>query len=140
MAGAQVVFNYSNWITRFPEFDDVPATLAKLYFDEACGFCANDGTGRITDDQTQTAVLNLLTAHIAKMNAPGVSGNTNQSVGRVAAVTQGSINVTLQYDVPAGTPQWYAQTKYGAQAFAMMQAAGVFSFFYSPGHPRPMWP
>ncbi len=138
--GAQVSFDYENWITRYPEFSNVVATLAQMYFSEATMFCPNDGSGPIDDPGQQTIVLNLLTAHIAKMNAQLGDCESEQSVGRINSATESSVTVQLQYDVPAGTPQWYAQTKYGAQAWTAMAAAGMHSMIYVSGHPRPMWP
>lgn len=141
--GAQVAFDYKTWILRFPEFDDLDAKLAQLYFNEAAMFCANDGSGRIEDPNAQAIILNLLTAHIAKMNAPAGGDDEcgpSQAVGRVNTGTEGTVTAGLEYDMPPGTPQWYAQTKYGAAAWQVMAAAGLHSAIYIPGHPRVFWP
>jgi Protein of unknown function (DUF4054) len=136
--GEQAAFDFYSWSLRFPEFANIDPGLAKLYFNEAGIFCANDGSGLIPDKATQTVILNLLTAHIVQLNIG--SCRPPDAVGRLNQVTEGSITAGLEYDTPPGTPQWYAQTKYGAEAYALMAAAGLHSARYLSGHPRPMWP
>ena len=76
----------------------------------------NTGIGPPCDPGEQSRLLNLLTAHIAVLNAPLPNGAPASTiVGRISDATQGSVHVGAQFDVPPGSAQWYAQTKYGAE-------------------------
>ena len=114
-----VEFNYDTWVTRYPEFVGVPEPLAQMYFDEAGLYFANCGWPASLP-QAPT-LLNMLTAHIAQLNAPLGDQPSPQTVGRVASAGQGSVNVSLDMgSADAGSPSqaWYMQTKYGAAYWA----------------------
>ena len=136
-----VTFDYTGWSARYPELAaSVNSTLAQLYFNEAQLYCDNTPCGLVPNIapayQRQT-FLNMLTAHIAALNAPLIVANTpqpsNPLVGRISNATEGSVSVTVQMDLPAGSAQWYAQTKYG---IAYWQASSAFrTMHYVPGGP-----
>ncbi|MGO9304222.1 MAG: DUF4054 domain-containing protein [Candidatus Korobacteraceae bacterium] len=113
--GPSVQFNYQTWLARYPEFSGVPEPLAQEYFNEAGLYFANCGwTGALPQAPT---LLNMLTAHIAQLNAPLGGKPSPQTVGRVSGAGQGSVNVQLDMgDANAGSPSqaWYMQTKYGS--------------------------
>lgn len=121
--GAVVAFNYTQWIARYPEFNQagilvVSDQQAQAYFNEATIYHRNDGTGPVTQASVQLALLNMLTAHIAARYAAttpvsGAGQPASPLVGRIGSATEGSVNVSIDLNVPAGTAQWYAQTKYG---------------------------
>src|ERR1700759_761822 len=113
--GVQVEFDYGSWTARYPEFTNVPEALASLYFAEAGLYHDNTGAGPVTDAGQQTIFMNMLTAHIAEIfRLTGNNHAVSQMVGRISSASQGAVSVQSDFDVPAGTPQWYAQTKYGA--------------------------
>lgn len=129
-----VVFDYSGWAARYPELAAfVIQATAQAYFNEAQLYCDNSPTSRIPNSAPmyqRTTYLNMLTAHIAALNAP-LGTPSSPLVGRISNASQGSVNVTAQMDVPAGTAQWYAQTKYG---IAFWTATTQFrSMLYAPG-------
>ena len=69
MAG--VVFDYSLWSLSYPELSgSVKAALAGAYFTEATLFLDNTDRSRVTDLGQRGMLLNMLTAHIAALNAP----------------------------------------------------------------------
>lgn len=111
--GVQVGFNIVGFRSRYPEFDDVPDGLIQQYFTEATIFHRNDGGGPVSDTNQQTILLNMVTAHICKLNAPVRGEPSPDAVGRVSNASEGSVSVALEMDVPAGSAQWWAQTKYG---------------------------
>lgn len=130
-----VVFNYQTWVLRFPEFKGVPEALAQEYFDEAGLFYANCGwTGALPQARM---LLNLLTAHIAALNAPLGGKPSSSVVGRVSSAHQGSVSVqTDAGDANASSPSqwWFMQTKYGAEFWqATIQ-------FRSGRYVPPPWP
>jgi hypothetical protein len=112
--GVQIAFNYQAWVARFPEFADVAQPLVQEYFNEATIFHANDGSGPVGNPTQQTTLLNLVTAHICKINAPLRGEPAPDVVGRVSNASEGSVSVGLTMDLPPGSAQWWNQTKYGA--------------------------
>ncbi len=113
--GVVVTFNYAAWIARYPEFTSVGQPLAQLYFDEATIYCRNDGGGPVSTAAIQSTLLNMLTAHIAKISQPVDGVNPSGLVGRIAHAQEGSVNVQTEYTGPQpGTRAWYDQTIYGA--------------------------
>lgn len=137
---AAVAFSYQVWAARYPELADrVAEPLAQAYFAEAGLYCKNDSCSVITDEPTRLLILNMITAHIAALNATLSDGTPmTPLVGRINSATQGSVTVQAQFDVPAGSAQWWAQTRYGASAWQAM--APYRTMRYVPGHPRQMGP
>lgn len=132
MTTPAVTFDYDAWVVRYPEFAAVPEALAQAYFDEAGLYCANDTCNPPFGTGILPTLLNMLTAHIAWLNAPrDPSGNpagTGQPapsiVGRISSATEGSVSVTAEFTASGGPSEaWYLQTKYGA---AFWQATAQF--------------
>ena len=129
-----VTFNYATWQSRYPEFQGVSQELAQEYFNEACLYCVNDGSGPIRNPAQLAPLLNMLTAHIAALYATANGEPVNPLVGRISNATQGSVSVSSDMDIPAGSEQWFAQTKYG---FSYWQATAAFrTMHYLPGPER----
>lgn len=132
-SGAIVTFNYGQWIARYPEFVDCNPDLAQQFFNEATLYWRNDGTGLCTNPVFQLMYLNMLTSHIAAMNVqaqgdpnPGAPKDPNTPVGRVSNASEGSVSVAFENQYPAGSPQWFQQTRYGA---AFWQATAAYRRF-----------
>ena len=134
--GCVVQFNYAQWVMRYPEFSPrVPPALAQDYFTEATLYQRNDGTGPINDPASALLLLNMLTAHIAELNAPKGDGEqASPLAGRISSAGQGSVNVATEYPVEPGSQAWFVQTRYGA---AWWQAtASLRSMRYRAGPRR----
>jgi hypothetical protein len=131
-----VSFDYSAWALRYPELaTSVPQPLAQQYFWEAQLYCDNSPGSIIQDVCLRTVLLNMVTAHIAALNAPLNGEASSPLVGRISNATEGSVSVGTQLDMPAGSAQWYSQTKHG---LAFWQATVQFrSMRYVPG-PMPI--
>lgn len=117
---AIATFNYSTWVARYPEFNGtVNEATAGLYFGEAGLYLNNVGGGQVCDPATQQALMYMMTAHIAALNMQQC-GNDSASgiVGRISSASEGSVSVSVENDYPAGSPQWYQQTKYGSAFWA----------------------
>ena len=137
MTAAQVTFNYSAWVARYPEFSAVSGPLAQAYFDEASLYFANCGwTASLPSAPT---LLNMLTAHIAWLYAPrDANGNPSSTgqiapplTGRISTASEGSVSVTTELTA-SGSPSeaFFTQTKYG---FSFWQATAQYrTFRYSP--------
>lgn len=127
----QVVFDYAGtWSIRYPELAAfVSSDLAQLYFNEACLYVDNGDCSRIQDIPTRTMLLNMVTAHIAALNAPLNGQPSSPLVGRISSATEGSVSVSTDYAAP-GSAAWWSQSKYGAAAYAAM--APYRTFRYAP--------
>lgn len=136
--GAVATFVYADWIAIYPEFSPsgtqpVVSQQATNYFNMATIFQVNDGSGPVADAATQTTLLYALTAHIAALNANLASGAAPPPlVGRINSASEGSVSVGAEFNVPAGTAQWYAQTKYGAMWWAMTAGYRLMNYRRGP--------
>jgi hypothetical protein len=122
-----VVFNYSEFFTRYPEFSEsVEFDLAQLYFEEAGIYLDPTDSSMIANQTKRKVCLYMLTAHIAAMNRPGGT----DLVGRISSATEGSVTVQAEMAQP-GTGAWFMQTKYGA---AYWQATSQYrtGFYIAP--------
>lgn len=125
------VFNYSTWAARFPLLAaDVNEALATSYFSEATIYLDNTDCSLVTDMGQRLVMLNLIVAHIATLNGATANG----LVGRVSSASEGSVSVSVDFNARPGSEQWYAQTPYGAQYWAM--TAQYRTMQYVPG-PQP---
>ena len=122
-----VVFNFTNWSTRYPEFASVNPTLAQLYFDEATLYCANH-LNPVRTVAALTMLLYMLTSHIAQLNSPTTTSGASSATppGRLSDATEGSVSASFENDYPPGSAQWFQQTKYGA---AYWQASLPYRLF-----------
>ena len=135
---ASVTFNYQTWVARFPELADAVAEpLALAYFAEVPAFVRNDTCLTGGDAGLLLAVMNLLVAHLAALYAPVNGQPASPLVGRISSATQGSVSVSTTMDLPQAA-QWFAQSRYGAQAWQMLKPA--MSMHYLPGRTRNMNP
>lgn len=129
--GVQVTFDYTSWVTGYPQFSTIPqATVTGVILELAEGFCVNNGGGPVTDLALQTNLLNLAVAHVAALFF-GVNGQTPSGlVGRISDATEGSVSVRA--DFPS-TPNsaWYNQTPWGALFWQLTAFARTMR--YVPG-------
>ncbi len=118
--GVVVAFNYAAWAALFPEFSlTVDEAQADVYFEIATGFVRNDGGGPVTSAQTQTDLLNFVTAHLAFLYSGTNTQPAAQLVGRISNAAEGSVNVATDYgnNVSQSMAFWL-QSKYGALFWA----------------------
>lgn len=131
--GAQVTWNYAQWIARYPEFaDDVDETLAGALLAEAQVHHRNDGRGPVDDPGAQLVLLNMMMAHIAQLYRIENGQAVSELVGRINSATQGSVTVAADVDVGDGPSQWLAQTKYGFSYWAATAPYRAFRYFPGP--------
>lgn len=135
--GYQVSFDYAAWLALYPEFDvnsaqPVSEAQANLYFTLAGALHANDGGGPVTSAALQSAYMNMVTAHVAKLNAQLAGGAPNPGlVGRISDASEGSVSVRSEYSSQVSQSQaFWVQTSYGAMYWAA--TAQYRTFRYSP--------
>jgi len=130
-----VVFDYSTWALRYPELaSSVSQPLAQMYFQEAQLYVDNSPCSIIPNCSPlyqRAQFLNMITAHIAALNASLGGQPPNPLVGRISNATEGSVNVTVENQYPPGSAQWFQQSKYGS---AFWQASAAYrTMHYVPG-------
>lgn len=114
-----VIFSYSTWAVRYPELSaSVSQPLAQEFFNEAQLYCDNTPCSVIRDLTQRATLLNMMTAHIAALNAPIGGQPASPLVGRISNASEGTVSVQVQNDYAAGTVQWFQQTKYGSAFWA----------------------
>jgi hypothetical protein len=133
---AIVAFDYSLWSARYPELAaSVQPATAAAYWAEAGLYCDNTACSVITDDSAggqRAMLLGMVTAHIAAINAPLNGQPASTLVGRISNATEGSVTVATQNDYPAGTVQWWQQTKYGAAFWAATPQFRTARYVHGP--------
>lgn len=129
--GGVVVFDPATFKLRFPEFSRMTDALATTYFDEATLFMSNTGCSPVRNLGQRSALLNLMTAHLAALGF-GVNGNPPSGiVGRINTASEGTVSVGAEMGPASASSAWYMQTQYGAtfwQATAQYRTA-----HYVPG-------
>jgi hypothetical protein len=126
-AAPTVTFDPAAFIAAFPDFAGCSAPQLQGYFNRATLLFANAGwTGALPQAAT---LLDLLTAHIAWLNAPRDANDNPSSqgqpasplVGRVTNASEGSVSVQVDMgEADAGSPSqaYFMQTKWGAEFWA----------------------
>ena len=134
--GAVATFNAALFVQRYPEFSGIDDQVLALYFAEAGLYFANDGSGACGDIGRQTLLMNMLTAHVARIANPAGSALGQPSagpsglVGRISSASEGSVSVST--DMGSGdVPGWFAQTSYGLQFW--QATAYLRTARYTPG-------
>jgi hypothetical protein len=129
--GAIATFSFPLFAARYPEFAGLDPALAASYFSEATLYLRNDGTGPVQDAGQQLVLLNMLTAHIAHLNALNPDGSSNSGiVGPITSAAEGSVSVTAGLAVGSAVEAWYAQSQYGLTFWTA--TAAYRSFRYVP--------
>ena len=142
--GVIVTFNFDTWIQLFSEFAYLSPVQGSLYFGLASQVHRNDGGGPVSDATTQTNLLYLATAHIAKLLAPSPTGGSapgrdTSVVGRITNASEGSVSVATEMPMNPNSA-WWMQTAYGS---AYWQFSAPFrTMRYIPADPKPPnpWP
>lgn len=131
-----VTFDQQVFLARYSEFAALTLPMLQAYFAEAGDYFENAARNPTSSDPAHMLrLMNMVTAHIAWMNAPrdatGNPATTGQPaspiVGRINSASEGSVSVGAEYNT-SGSPSeaWFLQTKYGAafwQATAQYRTA-----------------
>lgn len=132
-SGGAAVFVYPTWALRFPELaSSVGEPLAAMYWAEATDQLDPSASSVVQDVGRRTRILNLLTAHIAKLNAPIGGQEASDLVGRISSASEGSVSVSTELNVP-GSASWFAQTRYGIEAWQALAPFRTARYVPGPG-------
>ena len=125
-----IIFNYETWVALFPEFAPVSPTQGAAYFMRATNtFAANSCSNPAFGDNRLEYLIYLATSHVAYLSCPkDANGNpaatgtqASQLVGRISSASEGSVSVSVEYQVGSDMDQLSAyldSTKYGAEYYA----------------------
>lgn len=118
-----VQFIPADFRTAYPEFTGLTDGQLITCFNLATLALSNTCSGRVFNAALRESLLNLLTAHIAKLQYGTNDGAGNISppqgiVGRINSATEGQVSVTAEM-VATARNAWYLQTQYGAMYWTM---------------------
>jgi hypothetical protein len=135
---AIVSFDFASFAARFPEFASIDPALAQMYFDEATIFFNNQGYGAASTPAIQSALLNLLVAHLCWLQLLGPNGQPINGglVGPINHASEGSVSVGTMIYIPPGTAAWFCQTKYGYEFWAGTSIYRRFRYRRGPDKQR----
>lgn len=128
-----ITFNPQSWLAQFPEFvDTVPPALAEAYSTVASAYIDIGGTSPMVNNvPVMTQVWYFTTAHIAQLFTGTATNPASPLVGRISNASEGSVSVAVAMpESKSDLAAWFAQTKYGAAAWAM--TAQFRQAFYVP--------
>lgn len=129
-------FNYPLFQEQIPEFATSPTqAVLQTYFDMATNFAnPNDNWCGGFNGSALDLVLNLITAHIAKIQQYIANG---QDAVIVTSSTIDKVSVSLmEPPVKDMFQYWLATTPYGKQVLALARAAFAGGFYSAPGIPE----
>ncbi len=119
---AVVSFDIAAFRARYPEFASVIDARLSVMFNEACVYLDNTDTSIVADVGIRGTLLNMLTAHVAKLA-------DSPMVGRIDSATEGSVSATASYSSAiSGSMAWYLQTTYGAAYWAATSRYRAFRY------------
>lgn len=133
---AVALFDYGVWALRYPELaGSIDPTLAGAYFAEAGLYLNNTDCSPVADVTIRGVLLNMIAAHIAKLNATINGAAPSGLTGPISKASEGSVSVEVALPtLTAGSQGWFLQTTYGAAVWAALAPYRTAS--YVPG-PRP---
>jgi hypothetical protein len=113
-----VQFVPAEFRAAYPEFTGLTDAQLTTCFNLATLALANTCRSRVFNAALRETLLNLLTAHIAKLQYGTNDGAGNVSpaqgiVGRINQATEGQVSVSAEMIATAAN-SWYLQTQYGA--------------------------
>ena len=129
-----VTFDFNTWVTMFPEFAALNATLGNAYFIRATGgLIANAVSNPAFNDGNLSYLIYLATSHVAWLSCPkdgngnpaanGVTPAPANIVGHISSAAEGSVNVQVDWPLDASSDsmeKFLSQTRYGAELWAAL--------------------
>jgi hypothetical protein len=137
-----VTFDYAAWSALFPTLvASVNGEQATMYFGLAELYLDNQPWSQVCDLTKRALILNLLTAHVAKLFAPIDGQAPNPLVGRISQATEGSVSVAVDFPENPNAA-WFNQTPFGAAAWQAMAPWRTALYIAAPQIPlqAQSWP
>lgn len=138
---ADIAFEVTTFRSLFPAFASsttYPDATLEMYYDMATSYVSPAYGGDFIDKMNlkqQTLALNLMTAHVAQINADAATGSAGAG-GVVTDAVIGEVQVSfLQAPAKNSWQYWLNQTAYGRQLLSLLQSAAIGGWYISPGSP-----
>jgi len=122
-----VVFDPAAFKVVFDEFATVPDAKLNYYFNLAATTILDNSENACIPLVERTILFDLLVAHQAELKKRIEEGNSGL-VGRISSASEGSVSISTDYQIQGNTAQWYNQTPYGAQYWAMTAKYRTFTY------------
>lgn len=122
-----VVFDPAAFKVVFDEFATVPDAKLNYYFNLAATTILDNSENACIPLAERTILFDLLVAHQAELKKRIEEGNSGL-VGRISSASEGSVSISTDYQIQGNTAQWYNQTPYGAQYWAMTAKYRTFTY------------
>ena len=122
-----VVFDPAAFKVVFDEFATVPDAKLNYYFNLAATTILDNSENACILLAERTILFDLLVAHQAELKKRIEEGNSGL-VGRISSASEGSVSISTDYQIQGNTAQWYNQTPYGAQYWAMTAKDRTFTY------------
>lgn len=126
-----VVFDSTIFKARYPEFNSVAVPSLQGCFDEATLYLSNADNATVQDLNRRRVLLNMLTAHIAKLGGLLSLDGQALPVGRISDASEGSVSVSFDYGTP-GSEVWFIQTTYGASFWQATKSLRTMRYIPNP--------
>lgn len=120
-------FDVTQFRAEHPQFSDMTDAQLQGYWDIACELSGlnKDGTA-VKSVSTRKNLLNLLTCHIATLQARG-----SESVGLLASASEGSVSASFGAVPTDKDNWWYLQTQCGAVYWNIMKRHAVGGIYFA---------
>ena len=129
---AKHVFNVTAFRTLFPEFsslDQYPDARLSQYWDWATLRISPYDNWLLCGDRLQY-VLNLMTAHLARLSQETATGN-DPGGGMVQSATEGSVSVSMAiFQLRNAWQYWLMKTPYGQDLLALFEMLTASGFYF----------
>jgi len=144
----EIPFNYTRFLTLFPEFTSISEEQAHGYWSMACEILRNDNSSPVRDPAEREEILLLLTAHLAALfgGPMGGGGFGPQITGGINSKSVNGVSISGGGILPGvtGTQAWYQLTRYGQMAWMKLRAYRLFHYIPGPERwlysPFTAWP
>jgi len=141
MTQGVVAFDYAFWQATYPELAaSVPEGQATGYWYQACLYVDNTGCSPIGDASPygrRALILYMVTSHLAKLSATINGEAPSPLVGRISDASEGSVSVSTDMTNLPGSALWFAQTRYGLNAWQAMAPYRTAFYVAAPQIPLP---
>lgn len=128
-----VAFDPAAFIVQFPAFAAVPVDTLTSDFNMAMLYLNNTPCSIVQDLTTRTALLDLITAHIAFLlgRAGAGDGSGAAVVGQMTSASEGTVSAAFA-PVQAKSAAFWAQSQYGMMFWQMALPYRTFRYMPAP--------
>ena len=112
------VFDPALFKAVYPQFANVDNALLNYFFEKAESTLLDNSETACVPLKERKILFYLLVAHMAELQKRIDEGNSSL-VGRVSSASEGSVSIGTDYNIGGNSAQWYNQTPYGAEYWAL---------------------